>query len=343
MTSAIPHRFRNIRPDRAQGQHLAVLPILGPSHDQPPYELLRPQTQDKVKVTEVDPTGSVPVLRVENTLDVRVFLMDGQELIGAKQNRILNTDVLVPASATITIPVSCVEQGRWRDTSFTFSAGRTASHRTRSAKLRRVLNSLQTHGTHDANQRAVWKEVAMTLISSRITSATAALHDAYMQREKDLAEFRQRLTLPQDAVGVAVFQAGRFMGLDLFDRHSTLRHYWEVLVDGYAIDLLHGPPDPSQTPQAQAVTDVLDQVQSGKWEPFKSPGEGTEWRLADEKYSAAALVWEDSVVLHLQVFPRDMKFREQDWQGTGDDALLMHTLGASEWIRRALRRRLKKP
>src|SRR3954466_7738374 len=102
------------------------------------YEVLRPETLGLVKVTEVSEAGSVPELQVENGLDLAVFLMDGQELVGAKQNRILNTDVLVPARSTLRIPVSCVEQHRWRHVSATFSAGGSASHRTRSSKLSRV-------------------------------------------------------------------------------------------------------------------------------------------------------------------------------------------------------------
>ena len=55
----------------------------------------------------------MPELVVENPLDERVLLYDGEELVGAKQNRILNVSVLVEAKSTLTIPVSCVEQGRW--------------------------------------------------------------------------------------------------------------------------------------------------------------------------------------------------------------------------------------
>ena len=55
-------------------------------------------------IEEVDQAGSVPDLLVENKGDVRVLLLEGEELIGAKQNRILNTSVLIAAHSKIKIP-----------------------------------------------------------------------------------------------------------------------------------------------------------------------------------------------------------------------------------------------
>jgi hypothetical protein len=72
-------------------------------------------------VAETSEAGSVPELVVENPLTERVLLYDGEELVGAKQNRILNVSVLVEAMSGLTIPVSCVEQGRWRRQSVHFA------------------------------------------------------------------------------------------------------------------------------------------------------------------------------------------------------------------------------
>ncbi len=58
----------------------------------------------RARVTEVSEAGSVPFLQVANGADRPLLLLDGEELIGAKQNRILNTTVLVAARTEVTIP-----------------------------------------------------------------------------------------------------------------------------------------------------------------------------------------------------------------------------------------------
>jgi len=55
--------------------------------------------------------------------NIQWSIIDVQELVGAKQNRILNTDVLVPAKSTRDVPVSCVERGRWGYKSRHFTPG----------------------------------------------------------------------------------------------------------------------------------------------------------------------------------------------------------------------------
>ena len=49
--------------------------------------------------------AACPSSLVQNPLDEHVLLYDGEELIGAKQNRILNLSVLVAAGSRTAIPV----------------------------------------------------------------------------------------------------------------------------------------------------------------------------------------------------------------------------------------------
>ena len=97
-----------------------------------------------LEIAETGPDGTVPELTVTNPLDEAVLLYDGEELVGAKQNRILDVSVLVAAGSKLTIPVSCVEQGRWRSVSRTFSAAPHVS----STDLRRAkAAALASRGT----------------------------------------------------------------------------------------------------------------------------------------------------------------------------------------------------
>jgi hypothetical protein len=214
--------------------------------------------------------------------------------------------VLVPAGATLSIPVSCVEAHRWSYSSPSFSPGKTASHRVRSGKHARVHESLKRESRHDADQGAVWDEVAMSLSAAKASSGTSALHAAYEARTQDLAQLRQSLRMPEQAVGLAVFHDGRFQGLDLFDRHSTLVYFWESLLDSYAIDWLDAPLEPAEAhrPEQAMVQEMLSRAAAGGWEMFPSPGEGQDHRLEDQQLTGSALVWEGRTVVHLQLFPR---------------------------------------
>src|SRR5262249_44204477 len=71
-------------------------------------------------VEEVSEEGSVSRLVFWNPTPERVLLYDGEELVGAKQNRILDVAVLADAKSELTIPVSCVERGRWSRPAITF-------------------------------------------------------------------------------------------------------------------------------------------------------------------------------------------------------------------------------
>ena len=124
--------------DPLRHESLSVFPLFSATIGDVDYRLSEPALADEsLLVEEVDEGGSVPDLLVENKGDVRVLFLEGEELIGAKQNRILNTSVLVAAHSKIKIPVSCVEQGRWRYKSRYF--GSSGSHSP--SKLRRALKA----------------------------------------------------------------------------------------------------------------------------------------------------------------------------------------------------------
>src|SRR4051812_34374267 len=92
---------------------LTIVPLFPSAPPRAEYVGLDEAAATGLVVTEVDESGAVETLLVSNQLDSNVLLYDGEELIGAKQNRIVERSVLVAACSRLQIPAKCVEQGRW--------------------------------------------------------------------------------------------------------------------------------------------------------------------------------------------------------------------------------------
>src|SRR4030042_6409848 len=91
-------------------QNMALFPLLASDAGKPDYLILEEGlAQGVVELTEVSQGGSVPDLKLINKSTNKLLVVDGEELIGAKQNRIVNAPFLIGALAEIVIPVSCVE------------------------------------------------------------------------------------------------------------------------------------------------------------------------------------------------------------------------------------------
>src|SRR6266571_2201899 len=116
--------------------------------------------QGKVRVTELQAGGSVPELRLENNAELPVLLVDGEELVGAKQNRVLNLTILAPAKHTTVIPVSCVEAGRWKMASPDLKPDCHVMYSgIRAKRVFQVTASMRSNGTRKSDQGAVWSSV----------------------------------------------------------------------------------------------------------------------------------------------------------------------------------------
>ena len=148
--------------------HLHVLPpLMFRTLAVSPLVTSRPRTADyftldealssgRVRLTEVGETGSVPELRLLNETDHPVLLLDGEELIGAKQNRICNLTILAPPRAEIIVPVSCVEAGRWSSRSQAFATSENIYFAEgRARKARDVSECLETYHAPQTRQDEV--------------------------------------------------------------------------------------------------------------------------------------------------------------------------------------------
>jgi len=152
-----------------------------PTAPGPDYLLLEDAVaQGLARVTEAGGGGSVPEIRFENDAEMPVLLLDGEELLGAKQDRVLNLTILAPPKRATLIPVSCVEPGRWRMTTPEFRvAGDVMYSRGRAARCAQVTASMRTSGTHGSDQASVWDELAAKASRLCVDSPTGAMAAMY--------------------------------------------------------------------------------------------------------------------------------------------------------------------
>jgi hypothetical protein len=279
-------------------EKLSVFPLFLDSPKPVRYRLADDALADStVVVEEVSDGGSVPQLAVENRNDTLVLFLEGQELRGAKQNRVLNTSVLIAAQTKTVLPVSCVEEGRWRTISKKF----IGSDYYASFKLRALLKASVTRSAvagegHKSDQGAVWDEVHRQMKALRVKSATQAMADTYEAHKPHLDKVRTEVPYVAGAAGLALVVGGKVVSLDLFDTPETCQKIWPRLVGGVALDILEETETkPITVAEVQAA---LDGLRAMKWQPVPPAGAGEEHRAVEPSQWQASVLTLTGELIH---------------------------------------------
>jgi hypothetical protein len=284
-------------------QNLAVVPILGGRDRGADYATLdEALASGSAEVTEVSDGGRVPELKIIVKGATPVLLVDGEELIGAKQNRVLNLTILVPPEQTTVIPVSCVEAGRWHHVSRGFaSAPRAQFAEGRAAKMRQVTASLLSVGERRSDQQAVWKLIAEKSARLEALSDTSAMSAVFEKVEPSLDDFVRALTPIDGQVG-AVFLIDRVpVGLELFDAAATWRKLAPKLVRSYAVDAIDRRRRRARRSSGHDAAAFVQEIASSAASVLAATGEGEDVRISGPGVTGAALVARGRAI-HISAF-----------------------------------------
>jgi hypothetical protein len=285
--------------------NLSLVPLRGEGHKQLDYLLASEAIEAKLlEITEVHKGGNVPWLSVTSRSDKSILFLDGEELIGAKQNRILNTTILLPPKGKMNIPVSCVEQGRWEYKSNQFHTGDYAPAKLRGRKCVSVSHSLRATGVAHSDQGEVWDDVAEIMDNTEAESNTMAMSDAIKHYQKTIGHYIAALPYPEGARGVVTVINGKFAALDLFDRESTLEKIWSRLISGYAIDAISKEKKRQKVFSAKSAKTLLEHIGEIECQVYESADIGGDWRFEAEDVVGQALVVQE-VCVHLSAFPNN--------------------------------------
>jgi hypothetical protein len=235
-----------------------------------------------IEVKEVNESGIVNLLVVVNKSEEFVFLMDGDILSGAKQNRVLNTSVLLAPDSTTKIPVSCVEAGRWSRKSAHFDATHyTAPSSLRHSKADAVTSNRRSSGEAVADQADIWKRVTLFQLEHSVKSPTSSLSDVFDAKKSDIGKLEEHFKVEPSANGAALFIGKSLVSVDIFNRTDVHVHYFPKLVRGAAFEagVSKTKGVVSEAEAKFRAVDLLDRIEELELETFPGVGVGGEQRF----------------------------------------------------------------
>lgn len=298
---------------------LTIHPLLSPDDTGLGFDLLVDAiAAGTLTITELG-SGTVPELAAINEGDRDVLILDGEQFIGARQNRMASRSILLPAHSKTTIPVNCMEQGRWHSVSDHFAPSPVHSPSTVRAHNRRRESEHARMGREaspqmlSASQGEVWSEIAHMSMDFGEGSETGALNEIVDRKAHDLKTWIASFPSLPGQVGILAFIGAGPLGLDVVGDGTLYARLHDRLIGGYVQDALRvrgakGEPDP-EAPQA-----FLSGVRFANRVDAPTVGRGV-YRVLTGEVTGGELEDEDRTV-HLSAFPVEIQSRQAGTSGS---------------------------
>ncbi len=178
-----------------------------------------------VTIGECDSTN-VEKVKLKNNSVSPLILLDGEEIAGSLQNRIVAQTMIIPPKSEMEIPVNCSEKGRNEYKSEFQYSDYIANSNTRRKKAYNKNNPLQ---------EVVWNSIDDLETDKNTSSKTKALRDSYEKNKYDIDSYLKHFKMENNQIGVICIVENK-VGIEIFNNHSLYEKYDEMLLRSYIID-----------------------------------------------------------------------------------------------------------
>ncbi|HZD44093.1 MAG TPA: DUF6569 family protein [Methanomicrobiales archaeon] len=306
MDNCLPHKVTVEFGDPQYYGTMGVVPLIVDGPPGPAYITLNEAIRKSLlTVSEVSEGGSVPQLKLVSTADVPILLLDGEELMGAKQNRVLNTTILVPPRAAMAIPVTCTEHGRWSYTSRTFADSDVLmASQIRRKKAQAVSDSLRNQRSYASDQAQVWNEIHMMSAKMKVASPTGAMKDAFEVQKPRIEEYLSAFPVVPHQRGLMVSIGGKIVGLELLSQEDAYASLHGKLVKSYAMEAIAEDGKTGEPITPEKAMAFLKEADTCTEERFQSVGMGWDCRFRGPSMVGSALLV-DEAPIHMAFFRQE--------------------------------------
>lgn len=261
-----------------------------------------------VKITETSESGEVPFLKLENTGHDPLLILEGEELVGGKQNRIVNTSIVILGGIVIKIPVSCMEAGRWASRREDFASGEAVfPAKSRARQKESVSYNLLREGNYRSDQGRVWDQVSLSLHQMSAASPTADFRAARLKAAHQIESFVEVFHPVAGQVGAIFVSKDGILGLELLASSELFGRCAKKIIRSFAFEVLSD--DNLANVPLDAAAAWWEKLREATFARHSSPGAGEDLRSGTGDLIGSGLLWNDALV-HFSCFPGNGSSKE---------------------------------
>jgi hypothetical protein len=169
--------------------------------------------------------GSVPTVQATNRGEDDILILEGDTLIGCKQNRIVAHTVIIAPGKTVDVSVGCMESGRWAHRSPRFSSGKLrADPWLRKKRKLEVMAAMRAGDRARVDQAMMWNDIEDQLASHSVGSPTRDYHRLFEELGEDAIDKTRHFTPVKGQVGVVALWRGHLLGLEIVGHPESWTH-----------------------------------------------------------------------------------------------------------------------
>lgn len=245
----------------------------------------------EVKECEI---SKVNTLIVKNDAVTPLILIDGEEVVGGDQNRIVNATILIDAKSQMKIPVSCTEKGRWGFKDEFKQSNYIANYKTRRAK---EYASRSSHSYQDV----IWSSIDNLEVENSFSSLTSAMEESYENLKANHNKIIKEFDIIPGQNGVLVIVDGEIKGFELFLNSEIYREYHEKILKSYLID--SKIENKTFTINVDAARAVIDNALNSKFDRKKNNGVEEAFEFENDDGLGRLYTYRDNII-HLSYFTK---------------------------------------
>ena len=313
-------------------KNMEVIPVKINSYRSNDYlTLKRGISAGFVEITECE-VSTVGTVLARNNANIPLILIDGDEIVGAMQNRIMNRSLIIPPKTTLRVSVSCTEQGRWH-------YGRSRTYYDRDDRINRMDSShsqdifeeldeseqyrsdselfdysdfAADFSTRRAKsqdlfedrdcQSTVWNSINMLEGKTSFKSRTSALHDNFENHRSRHNEYLKHFKLEFDQSGAIFIINGEIKGLELFHNPSIYQEYHEKIFRSYIMEAVTNNHSSCYSDISfYEIEAFLRELSYSRFRCSKKEGIGKHMNFAN-RYGTGSVLMDGRDLVHINYF-----------------------------------------